>query len=204
MTYEDEPYWIYGTIGVILFRFWNKDKTYINLISVFAAGLIASQSLTSYTVIQNTEIIWAISSAGIFVFYSLRFKRKSKKQIIDYVKIGGVMLLTIYPIPFWILFRLVITPFWHLLLYATPFILASIFVYDRMILKPESMKKKFTIILLIQTVLIFALFIFAIIQKMEADRLAEEAERQRRNVENQQKLIHAMQVTMDEMKASAR
>jgi hypothetical protein len=204
MTYEDEPYWIYGTIGVILFRFWNKDKTYINLISVFAAGLIASQSLTSYTVIQNTEIIWAISSAGIFVFYSLRFKRKSEKQIIDYVKIGGVMLLTIYPIPFWILFRLVITPFWHLLLYATPFILASIFVYDRMILKPESMKKKFTIILLIQTVLIFALFIFAIIQKMEADRLAEEAERQRRNVENQQKLIHAMQVTMDEMKASAR
>lgn len=204
MTYEDEPYWIYGTIGVILFRFWNKDKTYINLISVFAAGLIASQSLTSYTVIQNTEIIWAISSAGIFVFYSLRFKRKSEKQIIDYVKIGGVMLLIIYPIPFWILFQLVITPFWHLLLYATPFILASIFVYDRMILKPESMKKKFTIILLIQTVLIFALFIFAIIQKMEADRLAEEAERQRRNVENQQKLIHAMQVTMDEMKASAR
>lgn len=204
MTYEDEPYWIYGTIGVILFRFWNKDKTYINLISVFAAGLIASQSLTSYTVIQNTEIIWAISSAGIFVFYSLRFKRKSEKQIIDYVKIGGVMLLIIYPIPFWILFQLVITPFWHLLLYATPFILASIFVYDRMILKPEPMKKKFTIILLIQTVLIFALFIFAIIQKMEADRLAEEAERQRRNVENQQKLIHAMQVTMDEMKASAR
>lgn len=204
MTYEDEPYWIYGTIGVILFRFWNKDKTYINLISVFAAGLIASQSLTSYTVIQNTEIIWAISSAGIFVFYSLRFKRKPEKQIIDYVKIGGVMLLIIYPIPFWILFQLVITPFWHLLLYATPFILASIFVYDRMILKPEPMKKKFTIILLIQTVLIFALFIFAIIQKMEADRLAEEAERQRRNVENQQKLIHAMQVTMDEMKASAR
>lgn len=204
MTYEDAPYWIYGTIGVILFRFWNKDKTYINLISVFAAGLIASQSLTSYTDIQNTEIIWAISSAGILVFYSLRFKRKPEKQIIDYAKIGGVMLLIIYPIPFWILFQLVITPAWHLLLFATPFVLASIFVYDRLILKPESMKKKFTIILLVQTIVIFALFIFAIIQKMEADRLAEEAERQRRNVENQQKLIHAMQVTMDEMKASAR
>lgn len=204
MTYEDEPYWIYGTIGVILFRFWNRDKTYINLISIFAAGLIASQFLVLYIVIQNAEIVWAISSAGILVFYSLRFKRKPEKQVIDYIKIGGVLLLITYPIPFWILFQLIITPCWHLLLFATPFILASIFVYDRLILKPEPMKKKFTIILLVQTVIIFLLFTYALAQKMEANRLVKEAERQRREVENQQKLIHAMQVRLDEMKASAR
>lgn len=204
MTYEDEPYWIYGTIGVILFRFWNKDKTYINLISIFAAGLIASQFLVSYIVIQNAEIVWAISSAGILVFYSLRFKRKPEKQVIDYIKIGGVLLLITYPIPFWILFQLIITPCWHVILDTTPFILASIFIYDRLVLKPEPMKKKFTIMLLIQTVIIFLLFTYALVQKMEANRLVKEAERQRREVENQQKLIHAMQVRLDEMKASAR
>lgn len=87
-TYEDEPFWIYGTIGVILFRAWNKDKTYINLISIFAAGLVISHLLPSYIVIENAEIVWMISAAGIFIFYSQRFKRKSDKQIIDYVKIG--------------------------------------------------------------------------------------------------------------------
>jgi|GEM_PF-3313977 len=203
-TYEDEPFWIYGTIGVILFRAWNKDKTYINLISIFAAGLVISHLLPSYIVIENVEIVWMISAAGIIIFYSQRFKRKSDKQIIDYVKIGGVILMIIYPIPFWILFQLVITPFLHLLLYATPYLLATIFIYDRLILSPEPMKKKFTITLLAQTVVIFMLFIFVIVQKMEADRQLEEAQMQKRKIENQQKLILTMQTELDKMRASYR
>lgn len=204
MTYEDEPYWIYGTIGIILFRLWNKDKTYINLISIFAAGLVISQLLPSYIVIENVEIVWMISTVGIIIFYSQRFKRKSDKQIIDYVKIGGVILMIIYPIPFWVLFQFTISPFLHLLLYATPYLLATIFIYDRLILNPEPMKKKFTIILLAQTVVIFIVFIFAVTQKMEADQQFEEAQMQRRQIENQQKLILTMQTELDKMRASYR
>lgn len=112
--------------------------------------------------------------------------------------------MIIYPIPFWILFQLVITPFLHLLLYATPYLLATIFIYDRLILSPEPMKKKFTITLLAQTVVIFMLFIFVIVQKMEADRQLEEAQMQKRKIENQQKLILTMQTELDKMRASYR
>lgn len=66
------------------------------------------------------------------------------------------------------------------------------------------MKKKFTITLLAQTVVIFMLFIFVIVQKMEADRQLEEAQMQKRKIENQQKLILTMQTELDKMRASYR
>jgi hypothetical protein len=204
MTYEDEPYLIYGIIGVILFRFWSVDKKCINLIAIFALGIFLSQylCLNSFITIQVAEIVWAISSSGLIIFYSLRFKSKSEKQVIDYIKIIGLTLLITYPISFWYLTGLSITPFWHLILYATPYFLATIFIYDRLILKPEPMKKKFIIALIAQTVLIFMLFIFALVQKMEADKNRIEAVRQHEEAVNRERLVVALQKELNSLRKS--
>lgn len=47
--------------------------------------------------------------------------------------------------------------------------LATTYVYDRWILEPDTMKKKFVIILGVQTFLIFVLYLYAFVQKAKLD-----------------------------------
>jgi uncharacterized protein YlxW (UPF0749 family) len=72
----------------------------------------------------------------------------------------------------------------------TFFVLGAIYIYDRLILKPETMKRKFIIVLVIQTILIAMFFIYAFVQKLVADKQTERAyELEQRAIESEKKSI---------------
>lgn len=47
----------------------------------------------------------------------------------------------------------------------------TIFIYDRYILKPERMKKKFILILVFQLLVVLVSFMYALVQRTEAKRM---------------------------------
>ena len=167
---------IIGLIGALLFLFKNPDKNYKTLIFVFVVGLFASQ--TAFVYLDNSlpgQIIWTISTVGLLIFYPLRLKDKPNKQTIDFIKPIGLIFLIIYPIPFYSLVPVGESDFWAVINIMTFFVLGTIYIYDRLILKPETMKRKFIIVLVIQTILIIMFFIYAFVQKLVADEQTERA-----------------------------
>lgn len=72
--------------------------------------------------------------------------------------------------------------------FLTFFILATIYLYDRWILKPEKMKRKYIIVLAVQSILILLMLTYAFVQKAQADRSRQDAfEEQQRAIEIEKK-----------------
>jgi hypothetical protein len=176
---------IYGLIGVFLLNFRNPDKKSLIVISVFMVGLFISQFLFFAIGHLVGNIIYIISSLGLLISYIDRFNNKEEKEVIDFFKVGAIILLVIYPYPFYSLFSVGRSNFWEVLRFMTFFILGIIYLYDRWILKPEKMKKKFVIIMTIQTVLIGLFFIYAYLQKLTADKQVENSFQVRIQAEQQ-------------------
>lgn len=190
---------IIGLIGALLFLFKNPDKNYKTLIFVFVVGLFASQ--TAFVYMDNSlpgQIIWTISTAGLLIFYPLRLKDKPNKQTIDFIKPIGLIFLIIYPIPFYNLVPVGESDFWAVINIMTFFVLGTIYIYDRLILKPETMKRKFIIVLVIQTILIAMFFIYAFVQKLEADRQMQRAFEQERQ---SKQMYYDLNKEIDKLKA---
>lgn len=165
----------YGLLGALLFRIRNEQPDYQNWIFGFVTGLFLSQALFVYGIETVGQIIWAISAMGLGLAYFLRFNRKARRTLIDFLKPACIGLLIIYPITFYTIVRLPGEQWGILRSVTLPFV-AVIYIYDRWILKKENMKRKFVIILVAQTVLILLLFTFAVIQKAETDKQTELAE----------------------------
>jgi hypothetical protein len=168
----------HGLIGIFLFRFRNPNKDYINLIS-FATGTIF---LTEIVFFKTTETIglitWFISGVGLLTMYGLRFRNKTDKDTLDYFKCLAIGLVVCYPINFytynWYSNK------WDILIalgYLIVPISGTIYFYDRWILKPEKMKRKFVTVLIIQTVLILTALAFGFVKNAEKERMTEMADR---------------------------
>ena len=181
----------HGLIGIILFRFRNSNRDNLNLISL-TTGLIF---LTEVLIFKTTETIglvtWFISGLGLFIAYGLRFEKKTDKETIDYLKLIAIGLVVCYPINFYsynwysnkwdslIAFGYLIVP-----------ISGTIYFYDRWILKPEKMKRKFMIILVVQTVLILVALAYGFVKYAEKERVTEIAiEQERQAKETVEKLM---------------
>jgi hypothetical protein len=163
---------IIGFIGAFLFLFKNPDKNYKTLIFTFTVGLFASQ--TAYIYLDQHlpgQILWVTSTAGLLIFYPIRLKGKQHKEIIDFIKPIGLILLIIYPIPFFSLVPVGQSDLWAVINIMTFYVLGTIYIYDRLILK--NMKKKFIIVLVIQTVLIGLFFVYALVQRQETVKQQE-------------------------------
>jgi hypothetical protein len=162
----------YGVLGAILFRIRNEQTHYQNWISGFLIGLFLSQALFVYGIEIVGQIVWIISAIGLSVTYLLRFTRKVGRTTIDFLKLVCIGLLIIYPITF---YTIVSMPgeYWGILRSLTLSFVAVIYIYDRWVLKKGSMKRKFVVILVAQTLLILLLFTFALFQRAEADKQRE-------------------------------
>jgi hypothetical protein len=167
---------IYGLIGTFLFLFKNPHPKHKYPIALSVLGLFISHALYVYfDNILPAQITWALSALGVLSFYALRFKDKPSKGIIDFLKLIALILLIIYPHPFYSIVPFGDGLFWTIINTLTFYLLVSIYIYDRLILKPETMKKKFIITLVIQTVLFGLFFIYAFVQKLEADYQKEKS-----------------------------
>jgi hypothetical protein len=170
---------VYGIIGVFLFTFRNADKKYIYPVSIFTIGLFISQVAYFYFAALAGQLIWAISAIGLLSCYAVRFNNKRQKGIIEFFKLFGIILLTIYPLPFYSLVHLGDGNFWMVTRMVTFFILVTIYLYDRWILKPEEIKRKYILLLVAQSILVFVMLVFSLLQKAQADESRELAEQQR-------------------------
>lgn len=168
----------YGLLGALLFRIRNDQTDYQNWIFGFVIGLFLSQTLFVYGIEIVGQMIWAISAMGLGVVYFLRFNRKVRRTLIDFLKLACIALLTIYPITFYTIVPLP-GEHWGILRSLTLPFVAVMYIYDRWALKKENMKRKFVIILVAQTILILVLFTFALVQKAEADKQTALAVEQR-------------------------
>jgi hypothetical protein len=166
---------VIGLVALAAFQYRNPHKALLNTVSLFVFLLfVAKELMHSYT--------WAmwlliIASVGLFVSYLVRFRRKGTVYVFDYIKWIGVGFLLFYPAP---LFQLP-DPYRgapYLVSDLTIPVLAAIYLYDRWILKPEKMKKKFVIILSAQTVLILVMLTFALFQRALAERYRDKASEQ--------------------------
>ena len=180
-----------GVLGIILFQYKNEQRDFIVLVSGSVLLLFLSRFLIVVT--SWGWSVWIIGAVALLITYYLRFRRKSSRTFIDWIKWIGVALLVIYPATIFDLpqeYQLLD----YLLSLLTIPLLATIYLYDRWILKPEKMKKRFTIVLSIQTFLILLMLTYSIIQKAEADK-------QRRNAEMEkiksEKLIQELRLVKE-------
>lgn len=84
---------------------------------------------------------------GIACLLLIRFKEKANRERFEILKLIALILLVIYPLPFYSLVAVANGDFWIVNRFLTFVILAAIFVYDRRILKPGKMKRKNIIVL---------------------------------------------------------
>lgn len=162
---------VYGLIGVLLFRFQNSNKNYLDLVSISTLALFASELLFFKVNEISGLIAWGLSGLGLISFYLLRHLNNERKRTINYLKILAIVLVACYPLNFYTLEWF--NNKWDVLIVLGYLILpiaGTIYLYDRWILKPDQMKTKFIIALVTQTILLFMFLIFAIFQHTEAKR----------------------------------
>jgi hypothetical protein len=171
-----EVHLAYAVVIIFLFVFRNPVRDYLYPISVFILGLFVSQVAFDLDAELASQITWTVSALGLVTFYLLRFRRKPLRGISEYLKVGAILLLAIYPLPFYTLVYVGDGYYWTVLRMLTFFILATVYFYDRWILKPEEMKKKYLVVLVGQTLLILLMLMYAFVQRSEANRQRELAE----------------------------
>jgi hypothetical protein len=178
---------LYGLFGIACFIFQNPNRRHIYPISFLVLGLFVSQIAYVYLNELSGQIIWGISALGLSSCYFLRFKSKISKGFLEYLKILGVILLIIYPLPFYSLTHVGGGMFWIAIRMLTFSILGTIYFYDRWILNREAMKKRYVVVLVAQSVVILLMLSYAFVQKAEADRQREVAEQNERKANEMQK-----------------
>ena len=169
-----------GLIGVGLFVFRNPQKKFLYAIGCAVMGLFISQYVyVIYTGALVGQIVWIASASGLLLLYCIRLKDRVSFLAFDILKIFSIVLLIIYPLPFYSFGLVGDGEFWNVLRLMTFSIITAIFVYDRWVLKPDIMKRRFIIVLVVQTFLILTMLMYAIVQKSEAEKQFQRAEAER-------------------------
>lgn len=169
-----------GLPGVLLFWWGNRNKTHIYWVMLSVAGLLVSLVFNVFWGPMPMALyIYAISATGLVISYSLRFVRKSPRQLMDYPKLAVMLLLITLPDSFLILIQrgtgmeetagMALSDRWVVPRVVIYFMLVMIYVYDRWILKIEPMNRKFLTPMIVQSLAILVLLMFSIFQKREAD-----------------------------------
>lgn len=195
---------VLSIIGITIIVARNPHKNHLTPVSLSAFGLIVSDLVFFNVNVISGHVLWTISAIGLFIFYSLRFKSKKQKLVLDYLKLIGVLLLIIYPISFYSLVSVWESMLWDILRFFTLPLLALLLIYDRFVLTPQPMKKKHLIIIIAQSVLLVMFFIFASVQMMEANRQQEMAQRNLEMAENCERQARQMENQAREMEKIAR
>jgi hypothetical protein len=186
---------IQGVIGVYLFRFRNTNRDWINTISIATIGIFVTGILFFETTEKAGLVTWAISSSALLFAYAMRFKNKSHKEVIDFFKLIAIVLVACYPINFyaWILLENNL-----IILFAISFLIipvaGTVYLYDRWILTPEKMKKRFVITLVAQSVFILFALTYAYVQKGIADENLRQAKMAQAEAEKQKKIADEKQL----------
>jgi len=192
-------YIIYPCIGlVVLFLLWIKVQNRFLLIPItfFAAVLINIPVLIAYLSMEFWPL-WIVSTVGLTATYGLRFWKKEEKKVIEYLKFFGIILLPLAYYLVGISQRDMIQQ-WYLLILAIVFV---IYFYDRVILRQQPINRTYVSILIVQTALLIVFFVYALVQRSQADAMMMRAVHAQQQA--QQNAIFAQQQKVLAEKAAA-
>jgi hypothetical protein len=167
---------------VILFRYKNSQRDLVDVVSILVTGLFASKAILELT--GWGFYFWVVTAIGLGTAYLLRFIKKKEIGRFDWLKLAGVILLTLYPLSAFDFEGQYRIHEYYLGNLIIP-VVGTIYVYDRLVLNTE-MKRKYIIILSIQSIVILLMLAFSIAQKAEADRQVIRAESERERADRLQ------------------
>lgn len=166
-------------IGLIFFNYKNPQRKLLWIVSFFVVGLSASQIIGEVPNADSfSKITWILCSIGLTVSYSLRFFSKGNFRTIDYFKIPALVMFVIYHWQFYSFADVYDSVIWSVTRSMTFCFITAVFIYDRIILQPETMKRKFIVVLVIQSVFILLTLMYAFVQQAEASKQRQKAEEQ--------------------------
>lgn len=142
---------------------------------MFVIGLFVSKAIVDVT--DWGIYFWVATAIGLGTTYILRFVKKKEVRRFDWLKLAGVMALALYPLSAYHFDGQLATLEYYLENLIIP-VVGTIYVYDRLILNTD-MKKRYVVILGIQSIIILLMLTFSIVQKAEADKQVMRAENER-------------------------
>jgi hypothetical protein len=174
-----------AVIGTALFYFKSPLKSFVIWTCGFVLVLFFSEWFLFFGDTRIGLIIWTTGAIGLCIAYFLRFREKVNREIWDYVK--WIAIIVVVTSPWTVVYD--DDNYWTVLRLLTFPLLGTMYLYDRLIFKPEKMKKKFVIILIAQSLLLLLFFTYSILLKNESNRLRTKLEEERINtIKAQQKL----------------
>jgi predicted neutral ceramidase superfamily lipid hydrolase len=156
---------IMGALAVLCLYVRNDDRNYLIPLCLSVFGLFAITELPENG--MRTEffmIIWSILTIGFIVSYGLRFRLKQKNAI-NIVKLIAISLVIAYPLTALLEFDSRANGLPSLIV----MVLATVFIYDRYIIKVPALKRKYLILFTVQSILLLLMCVYAYVQKIEAD-----------------------------------
>jgi len=171
----------WALLGVLVFRFRAVQRELVNTTSALVVSIFLSE-IVIYHINETAGLaFWIASGVALVTVYAFRFRRKTDKQAIEYIKGLAIMLIALYPLNFywWSFF----TNDQYLVLSLISVIVPAagfVYTYHRFILKPIEMKRKFVVILVVQTIGILMFLVFALYQQTLAQNALMQAEAQAR------------------------
>jgi hypothetical protein len=169
---------VIGIVTTFLFLFRNPQSDFKYWVAVCVLGIfLTPPAFLYFNSILSGQILWVGSATGLLIFYYLRFKAKKEKTTIDYLKIPVLIMVILYPLTS---SGSTISDEGYALAIInqmTFYLGATIIFYDRFIIKSTAMNRKLLIVLVAQTLLIGVFWVYGFIQKIEAERSADEAQR---------------------------
>lgn len=110
--------------------------------------------------------LWIILSIGLLTTYVLRIRRKEQLHTIDYFKISGVFVFTLYLLP---THYFLPDKYWMCWVFLTIIYPVLVYMYDRLKLTNlETSKRKFVIALIAQSVVTVTVLMYALVQRTQA------------------------------------
>lgn len=159
----------YAIVGVVLYNVKSKHANYLKILSglylILFFGDIIYQDLDE----AAAKVLWYFVSFSILAISILRVRSKEKVTPFEVIKIFAAMVILTMPITFYDIAGLWGSK-WILVLHASVLpILFSIYIYDRFIYSKESVGSRTIFILVIQTIIIIGLLMYAFDKKTQMD-----------------------------------
>jgi len=174
----------------------NKDFG-ILLIVLFIA-LMSLNALAESKLIIDYDffVLWVVLGVLFLTLYALRFRRKPQVDLMDHFKLGAMLLAPFVP--------LLSTSIKYELLGIAEFIylplLICIYSIDRLIIKSEPMKKKFVIVLIVESVIVLLSLTYAYVQTVVAKETMRGLEAIKDELDKQQYENRKLAAELEELK----
>ncbi|QSE99063.1 hypothetical protein [Fulvivirga lutea] len=152
---------VYALVGVILYNVKSKHANYLKVLSGLYLILFLGDIIYQDVDEAAAKAMWFFVSFSILTISILRVRSKEKITAFELIKILAAMLILTMPITFYDIAGLWGKQ-WVIVLHTSIVpILFSIYVYDRFILNYDEVGNRTLTMLIIQTIMIIGLLVYA-------------------------------------------